>query len=186
MTCIIAYKNKKGNVVLAGDKMGSNGYTHSTVKEPKVFKKGNSGEFMFGWSGSFRMAQILNHLWVAPKRKVDQGHTDYIYSDVIPSFIKTFDDNRFGKDNVYGFFIMVFEGHIYEVQENMSILERERNTVSVGSGQDYAVAAVDVLLNYEEVDKTILKKAYEVVNGNVDGVTKEFDFITDKKEKECK
>ena len=133
MTCIIAYKNKKGNVVLAGDKMGSNGYTHSTIKEPKVFKK---GDFMLGYTTSFRMGQILHHLWNPPQRKVDQNHCNYIYTDVIPSFIKIFDDNKFGKDASYGFFIMIFEGRIYEVQENMSILERERNVVSVGCGED--------------------------------------------------
>ena len=176
MTCIISYK-QDGKVILAGDKAGSNGFSGHLSKEPKVF---TNGDFMIGYTTSFRMGQILNHLWTAPKRKVDQNTVKYLYVDVIPSIMECFDDHNFGdsKENKYGNFVMVYENEIYEVQGDMSMLQHDTDIVCVGSGEYHATAAVRVLLDYEHDDKKILNKAFKVVSDNIVSVSKEFDFIT--------
>jgi ATP-dependent protease HslVU (ClpYQ) peptidase subunit len=182
MTCIIAYKDEKNDIYLAGDKMGSNSFTGQTVKEPKVFWK---GDFRIGYTTSFRMGQILKHVWTPPQRKVDQNTDSYLYVDVVNSLKRCFIDNGFGnKDkNNYGTFIMCYEDRMIEVQDELSLLESDRNVVSVGSGTYHATASVLAFSQYEKDVKKIFKKTYEIVGDCIVSVSKEFDLLGPKKEK---
>lgn len=182
MTCIVSflYNNE---IILAGDKSGSNGFLKVNIKEPKVFHK---KDFMIGYCGSFRMGQILKYVWEIPKRKVDQTTENYIYIDIITSIKKCFKDNGFGDEdkNKFGNFILCYENRIFEVQQDMSILEHEMNIVCIGSGEYHAVAAVQVLMEYEKDVEKILGRVFKIVSSNIVSVSSEFDYITSKDKKE--
>ena len=63
MTCIVGCIHN-GKVFLAGDQLGSNGYyKENHEKLTKVFKV---GEFLIGYTTSFRMGQILQYSWTPP------------------------------------------------------------------------------------------------------------------------
>jgi hypothetical protein len=55
MTCIVGIV-ENGKVYMGGDAAGVNGYSVRVRKDPKLFKV---GEFLFGYTSSFRMGQLL-------------------------------------------------------------------------------------------------------------------------------
>lgn len=177
MTCIVAWKTEDDNVVLAGDKKGSNGYTADIVKEPKVFR---NKDFMIGYTSSFRMGQILKHVWTPPQRKIDQTTDNYMYCDVVNSLRKTMKDNGFlntdNKDKS-GTFIIVYENRIFLHQDEFSLLEFESKVTACGCGEDFAVASVTTLLEYEKDIDVILQKAYDLISFYSTGVSKKYDYI---------
>ena len=60
MTCIVGVVDK-GIVHMAGDKLGSNGFTKGISVRPKVF---HNGDFLVGYTTSFYMGQLLEFEWV--------------------------------------------------------------------------------------------------------------------------
>jgi ATP-dependent protease HslVU (ClpYQ) peptidase subunit len=177
MTCIVAFRDEKENIIIAGDKMGSDSYSKMIVKEPKVFI---NGDFAIGYTDSFRMGQLLKHVWVPPERKMEQETDNYLYADVTKSLRGLFKDNGFGDDdnNEFGAFIMVYEDRILEMQGEMSLLEHETDIVSVGAGCYHATAALQVLLEYDSEVEEVLDKTFEVVAYNIVSVSQEYDLIT--------
>lgn len=180
MTCIIALRDKETGVVyLGGDKLGSNGYTKTMCKDPKVFKV---GPFYFGYTTSFYMGQILKYRWQQPCRTMHHEDDEYIFKDVVDSLKSCFVKNDFGKkqedtEPVFGSFIMVYKGRIFEVQPNMSLLEVE-NAISVGCGKDIAHGSITALwqnTNYNS--EQIIEETMYIVSQFSCGVSEECDII---------
>ncbi|AUR87442.1 nucleophile aminohydrolase [Vibrio phage 1.101.O._10N.261.45.C6] len=139
MTCICGMI-RNGHVYMAGDLMGSNGFTGRTYPDSKVFA---NGEFILGYTSSFRMGQILEWNWIPPLR--EEGITDrqYMQLNVIESIRETFSTfgygTREGLESVGGTFLIGYRGCLYEMQENFSLLSIP-DFVAVGSGQYHAEA----------------------------------------------
>ena len=180
MTCIIALRDKETGVVyLGGDKLGSNGYTKSVYKDPKVFKV---GPFYFGYTTSFYMGQLLKYKWTQPCKSMHQEEDEYIFREVVSSFKSLFVDNDFGKKHDgrepdFGSFIMVYKGRIFQIQDNMSLLEVEDFT-AVGCGEQFAAGSITALsenTNYN-VEQTI-KETMKIVSQFSCGVSEQCDII---------
>ena len=76
MTCIIAFIDQKGVGHMAADSAGTNTeyHTQSLRKQSKIFR---NGEFIFGFTTSFRMGQILQYNFHPPERP--ENITDMVY-----------------------------------------------------------------------------------------------------------
>lgn len=148
MTCIVAVKIKN-EIAIGGDTLGSNGFNKTHYTNKKVF---SNGEFTIGYTTSFIMGQVLEHLWRPPARMEGTSTQEYLIVDVIPSIRQCFSNNGINehKDglNEGGSFILVFEGDIYEVQPDYSIMKSEQDFVSVGSGTYHASACASTLLKH--------------------------------------
>lgn len=146
MTCIVALVSD-GKVYMAGDKMASNGFTGQEYDKSKVFI--NNG-FIFGYTSSFRMGQLLEYQWKPPARSEGVSDDEYLYKDVVGSFIRLFQDNHFGHkcgtEAETGEFLFGWKGRLFRHQECHSLLEY-KSFASVGSGSYHASAALSVLLN---------------------------------------
>lgn len=180
MTCIIGFLHE-GNAVLAGDKIGVSDYTKRITRQPKVFH--NDG-FMIGYTASFRMGQILQYNWNPPTRRTGQSAEDYLYTDVITSIRKTFEDNWFldKAKNQWGGFILIYENRIYEVGDDLSITESVNGIEACGCGRELARGALAALLEYETDLNIILKKVFKIVSDNITMVSSEYDYILSKPE----
>ena len=93
MTCIVALV-KEGNIWMAGDLMGSNGFTKKTYPDPKVFV---NGDFVIGYTSSFRMGQILEYNWEQPPRMEGLTDRQYLQLDVIESMRACFSAFGYGR-----------------------------------------------------------------------------------------
>ncbi|ATN93501.1 hypothetical protein [Pseudoalteromonas phage J2-1_QLiu-2017] len=138
MTCIVAIKEENGTVWMGGDLLGSNGFTKRQYPTSKVFR---NGDFLIGFTSSFRMGQILEHNWTPPPMVVGQPVEEYFRLDVIESIRATFEHfgygTRDGLEDIGGNFLIAYQGRLFEMQCNYSVLEIE-DFVSVGSGQYHA------------------------------------------------
>lgn len=181
MTCIIA-TIYEGKVHMIGDCMGSNGFIKNIfTKTPKVF---SVGDFIIGYTTSFRMGQILQYSWTPPTRLVNDLDDDkYLYKEVIDSIKKCFENNGFGNKEKQEFeagnFLIGWHGRLFEMQPNMSLMEVE-DFASVGGGSYHAVAALKTLKHLNVLQDEPLK-ALEVALGvaadSVEGVSHEYVYI---------
>lgn len=149
MTCICGMV-RDGHVYMAGDLMGSNGFTGKVYPDSKVFV---NGEFIIGYTSSFRMGQILEWNWQAPLR--EEGITDrqYMQLNVIESLRETFAAYGYGVkkglEDIGGNFLIGYKGCLYEMQNNFSLLSIP-DYAAVGSGGYHAEAVLHLLYNQEE------------------------------------
>lgn len=186
MTCIVAYNltdaADKEYIVLAADKMGSNGNTKRVYVKPKIFK---NGDFWIGYTTSFYIGQIIQHVWEAPVKLESTHIDDYIFNDVVKSISKVFNDNNFGEikgkeslEPEHGTFIMVYDGRIFEVFSNLAILEVYDFT-SIGCGSEIMEGAINMSFELSaDIDiEDLLEKAFCIVAHRSCGVSEDFDWV---------
>lgn len=155
MTCIVGIA-KDGKVYIGADSCASNSHLKHRSERPKVFK---NGDFIIGYTSSFRMGQLLEFEWSPPAR--DEGNSDYQYliKQAIPSIQKLFKDHRFGKEKDSeqqgGTFIVGYKGRVYYVQDDFSVIEPSDGFYSVGSGEEWALGSLYSTRDWEDPVKRI-------------------------------
>lgn len=170
MTCIVGLL-KDGVVYMAGDHIATDGYCNEVQKRSKVFR---NGDFIIGYTESFRMGQILEHKWEPPKlKKGTKDVTSYIVKSVIPSLIECFDKNKFIRSvsdsdsatkrsisgQVYGGeFLLGYKNHLYKVESDFSVLECVNNYDAVGAGEEYAKGALFAFYQTTNCDPVLFLK----------------------------
>jgi|SRR6478609_5102426 len=196
MTCIIAYTNGESSFI-AGDKLGSNGFTKSVMVEPKIFEKKFIKEdenginrteetLAMGGTTSFRMLQLLDHNLVLPTQEKGTTTIQYLVHKVIPEIRKLFKEEWGSRDNTQevggGQFIILHDHVIYEVQEDFSVLQPKTDITSVGSGTYHAIASMQAFLIANESTGNDLvdhvTDIFKIVSDNVTSVSSEYDIFT--------
>lgn len=153
MTCIVAYKDETtGHIYVGAD---SGGYAENSLlvvrKDPKIFIK---GKFIFGYSGSFRDGQILmNRFNPAPQIK-GQSDFSYMCTYVVDNIVHVLKEaGRVNKESDYAEvesgIIIVYNGEIYAVYQDLQVEMLEANYNAVGSGADFALGALYVLHEFD-------------------------------------
>ena len=92
MTCITGMV-RDSHVYMAGDLMGSNGFTGRVYPDSKVF---TNGDFIIGYTSSFRMGQILEWNWEPPLRQEGITDRNYMQLNVVESLRATFATYGYG------------------------------------------------------------------------------------------
>lgn len=195
MTCIIAHTDGVSSFI-AGDKLGSNGFTKTVQTEPKVFEKefiklhddglSRTKEVMaLGYTTSFRMGQLLNYNLNLPEQDASQTFSQYLVLKVIPIIRQMFKEEWGARDASQdvggGQFIILHNHTIYEVQEDFSVLQPKTRITAVGSGTYHAIAAMQAYIEVENESKKPLheriKSIFKIVSDNVTSVSEEFDVL---------
>jgi hypothetical protein len=142
MTCIVGWA-EKGNVWIGGDSAGVAGYFLQVRADEKVFKK---EEFVFGFTSSFRMGQLIRYKLSIPKPEEKQDINDYLHAKFLDAVIKCFKDNSYGKEKdgerFGGTFLFGFRGKLYQVDDDFQIGKSLRNFDSVGCGCQIALGCL--------------------------------------------
>lgn len=191
MTCIIAYSNGNQSF-LAGDKLGSDGYTKGVNLEPKIYEKTfmkvsddgltkTKSVLAIGGTTSFRMLQLLDHSLVLPEMKSDVTFLKYLVTQVIPAIRELFKDSWGAIDTKQsiagGQFLVLHEHEIYEVQGDFSVLRSERNFAAVGSGTNHAMAAMAAFEISDDVYERI-SEIFKITSDMTTGVSAVYDVIS--------
>ena len=171
MTCIVGMLHD-GVVYMAGDHIATDGYCKEVQKRSKVFR---NGDFIIGYTESFRMGQLLEHVWEPPKKPKDcKDHTEYMVKFVVPSLIKCFDDNKFirsvndsdsaSKRSVNGQayggeFLVGYRNRLYKVESDFAVLECVNGYDAIGAGEEYARGALEALKMTANPDATLFLTA---------------------------
>ena len=157
MTCIVGML-KDGVVYMAGDHIATDGYSRELQVRSKVFC---NGPFVIGYTSSFRMGQLLEHVWEPPKKpKECKDIATYMVKHVVPSLIKLFDENKFmttisesdndSKKSVNGQacggeFLIGYKDRLFKIESDFSVLECVEGYDAIGAGEEYAKGAFAAL-----------------------------------------
>lgn len=171
MTCIVGLIDKENNVVnIAGDSAGVSGYSLSVRADEKVFKK---GDFVFGFTTSFRMGQILRYNLQIPKYYPDIDIFEYMVKDVIQSIRNVFNSCGYMKvdSNVDsgGTFLVGFKGKLFTIYSDFQVAENIDNYAAVGCGADLALGSLYSTKDNKDIDYRI-SKALEAASYHSAGV----------------
>ena len=140
MTCIVGVRDRKNKrLYLGGDSCGSNGYTAHNIKQSKVFAK---GEFLIGYTTSFRMGQIIERFLTPPPILPNKKLYYYMIDDFVPAIMKILKDHNWAtnKDNkeTGGVFIVGIRDSLFKIQSDYSINEYHDDFMTCGCGEDHA------------------------------------------------
>jgi len=179
MTCIVAWK-KEGKIYIGGDSAGSSGGYVAIRKDPKVF---SVGPYVFGFTHSFRMGQLLMTAWRPPVRtKSDINDYKFMCTKFINSVRKCFYQGGFlhkpGDREEGGCFFVGYNGQLYMIDSDFQVGIPEHGYDAIGCGRDFALGTLKALIEQgvEDVEE-ILVKALETATFYSDGVRPPFRFV---------
>lgn len=151
MTCIVGAA-VNGSVFIGGDSCAASYDDYFLVKNTKVFR---TGDFLIGYTSSFRMGQILeHHLSVRP---IGEGEADQAY--MVRGFIEAVRDclKQYGYTKIennqeeIGTFLVGFRGALYRAAGDLQILRPESGIAACGCGAAYALGAMAARPDYPPV-----------------------------------
>ena len=184
MTCIMAIETSDNNVVMGGDKLGSNGFTKTIFTVPKIFK--HSG-MMFGYTSTFRFGQIIECVLDDNKMypPTPDGENDTTYKWLVRVFIPKLKSTLKSEDySNGGNAIIVINNQVWELQNDFSVLRAAGGISSVGSCEFHAISSLmtQVLNNDGNLPTTeqaiaFVKTAFTVVGTCVTSVSEQHDII---------
>lgn len=142
MTCIVGLVDK-GRVYIGGDSAGVAGYCLSIRADQKVFVKDG---FVFGFTSSFRMGQLIRYKFKPPRRHQDDDLMAYMVTEFVDSLRQCFKDGGFARKNseeeIGGTFLVGVEGRLFEIEGDYQVGERHIAYAAVGCGDDLAMGAM--------------------------------------------
>lgn len=165
MTCIIGLKSN-GKIYMGCDSAAASGWDMRKTTLPKVFIRDG---FIIGYTGSFRMGQILQYNLTIPKYTPDilplEGDyptpLEYMVSKFIPEVRMALKENGFTaiKDNQEsgGDFLVGFQGQLFKVASDFQVNQFRDDFDAIGCGAPYALGAIQ---------GTLYASGYSVADAN--------------------
>ena len=147
MTCIIGLEHE-GTIYIGGDSAGveESSLGICTRADEKVFIT-DSEDMIVGFSGSFRIGQLLRYALTLPTQKVGQEDMSYLVTDFIDA-VRTMqkDKGSMKKENELeehsSAFVIGFNKKLYVVESDFQVGQPLENYTAVGCGADIALGAM--------------------------------------------
>lgn len=160
MTCIVGLSTAEG-VWIGADSAAVAGLEVRATSLPKVFRV---GEFIIGYTSSFRMGQILqHHLEIKPQG--EESDMEYMVRSFAESVRKALKDKGFMvvKDSQEegGTFLAGYNGQLYEVNSDLQVNQYRDGLAAVGCGGAYAFGALYVSVSDSLSPETCIQRALE-------------------------
>ena len=158
MTCIVGVVNK-GKVHMGGDSCGSSRSSWQTVGNPKVFQV---QDFLIGCTSSFRMIDLLAHNLNVKRAHPDDSDDKFMRTTFIEGVRRCLKDGGFAKTSSPeegGNFLVGYNGLLYEIQGDYSILNCPSWGCSVGSGEGPARGSLWTTRNDKDPKKRLPDKS---------------------------
>ena len=142
MTCIVGVVDG-ARVVIGGDSAGVGGLSLSVRADAKVFR---TGDFVMGFTSSFRMGQLLRYVLVPPKRHADQDPMEFMVRDFVGAVRDCLKAGGFAtkKEEAEhgGTFLVGHAGRLFMVDADYQVGEAACCYDAVGCGADLALGAL--------------------------------------------
>ncbi len=160
MTCIIGVAHA-GCVYIGADSASVGGGEIRVTRLPKVFR---TGKFLIGYTGSFRMGQLLqHHLSVVPQG--DEPDDEYMvctFIEAVRTCLRQYGYTQV-KDNqeeIGGRFLVGYRGKLYFIDGDFQVNEHDEGLDSIGCGAEYALGAMKALRDLPPRER--IEKALEI------------------------
>ena len=149
MTVIIG-REDNGKVYMGGDSIASDGYCKLIVASPKVSKM---GEFIIGYTTSFRMGQLLQYELVVRKQNENETNEAYLVTVFVTAVRELFAAHGYSKiDNNRhegGAALVGYRGELYTLESDYQISRWASSVATLGAGGQYALGAMAALRNHK-------------------------------------
>lgn len=140
MTCIVGII--QNGVWIGCDSSASDGWEIRQSKLQKVFQV---GEFLIGYTSSFRMGQILQYKLQIPPQTVEDD-LEYLATTFIDHVKDVLTENDFAKNEngevTGGTFLVGYRGNLYEIFDDFQVNQYEDGFTAIGSGSTYALGSL--------------------------------------------
>jgi len=138
MTCIVGLK-QNGKIYMGADSAGVGLYSISLHADQKVFvRKG----FIFGFTSSFRMGQLLMHSFNPPQCHPDIDLHEYMVTSFIDGVRSCLKVGGFAKkENEVesgGCFLVGYSGRLFKIYDDYQVQEVLGDYNAAGCGNDIA------------------------------------------------
>lgn len=147
MTCIVAVKDSKG-AWMGCDSLGVAGYDVTVRTDRKIFER---GPFLFGFTSSYRMGQIIRTSFNAPKHEHKRPAFDYMAGPVVDALRACLKSGGYTNvhDNVEtgGSMLVLYRGQPYCIEQDFQVGMHASGFYSVGCGESFALGALHALKN---------------------------------------
>jgi ATP-dependent protease HslVU (ClpYQ) peptidase subunit len=140
MTAIVGL-SRGGAVFIGGDSAGVSGLDLTVRADTKVFRRGG---YLFGFTTSFRMGQLIRYtLEVPPPKKNLDRFMSTTFVDALRECLKTGGWARKEEEQeVGGTFLVGVRGRLYEVHGDYQIAKPADGFAAVGCGDQVALGAL--------------------------------------------
>ena len=143
---------EKGKVYIGGDSAGVGGYSLSVRSDPKVFI---NGEFIFGYTSSFRMGQLLQYSFSPPKPFENQSKMEYMITSFVPAIKDVFKKNGFqSMENGVesgGTFLLGYRGELFEIEDDYQVARLNQPYYACGCGMDLVLGSLHATNHFSNI-----------------------------------
>jgi hypothetical protein len=128
---------------MGADSAGVGGYYIERRKDEKVFI---NGDFIIGFTSSFRMGQLLRFTFSPPKIKENQDIYQFMVSDFVESVRQCLKSGGYTKiesnEETGGMFLVGYKGRLFTIAPDFQVGELLIDYASVGCGSDIALGSM--------------------------------------------
>jgi ATP-dependent protease HslVU (ClpYQ) peptidase subunit len=140
MTAIVGLVHRK-TVYIGGDSAGASGWSLTVRADSKVF---HNGDYLFGFTTSFRMGQLIRYALEPPR---PSGDTDRFmattFIDAVRECLKAGGWARKDSEREEGgTFLVGVRGRLFTVYEDYQVAEAADGFAAVGCGDELALGAL--------------------------------------------
>lgn len=178
MTCIVAITDGK-TVTMGADSAGVGGYSLTPRKDPKIYEV---GDFMFGFTSSFRMGQILGYSFSPPPVPECVDVDRYMRTSFIDAVRRALKDGGFsetqnGREHG-GAFLVGFRGRVFKVESDFQVGESVFPFDACGCGEDIALGAMHSMAEHSMVAEDKIRRALSAAQAFSAGVRAPFIVVS--------
>lgn len=174
MTAIVGLVDQ-GRVLIGGDSAGSDGYALTVRRDAKVFA---TGPYLFGFTSSFRMGQLLQWRFNPPAPEEGELHrfmaTTWI--DAVRECLKAGGyAKREHEREEGGTFLVGIRGHLFFIHDDYQVGEALDGYYAVGCGAGVALGALYATAGQPPADR--VRTALAAAERHCAGVRAPFTFV---------
>lgn len=157
MTCIVGIV-ENGTVYMGGDSAGVGGHYDLVVRaDRKVFTKDG---FVFGFTSSFRMGQLLRYALVIPKRHPDKDLFEFLVTEFMDAVRNCLKNGGYAtkdkEEERGGIFLLGHTGRLFRIDSDYQVGEAVQPYEAVGCGEGFATGALFATPRMAASDRVLL------------------------------
>lgn len=141
MTCIVAVEHN-GKVCIGGDSAANSGWNTGKIEFKKVFR---NGDFLIGYTDSFRMGQLLEYELTVPRQE-NESDMCFMVTKFVPAvrdLLKNFGYSKVeSNQETGGVFLVGYKGKAYQIHNDFQVMRYSRNIYAIGCGEQYALGSL--------------------------------------------
>lgn len=142
MTCIVGLVDH-GAVYIGGDSAGVSGSYLEVRSDAKVFK---TGDFLIGFSTSWRMGQLLRYAFKPPLHAPGMEATEYmatLFVDAVRDCLKAGGFARKESEReTGGLFLVGYTGRLFSIDDDYQVGETLDGYSAIGAGKQIALGSL--------------------------------------------